>query len=127
MASSDVSRPSGFAPRLLEFADELRREGMHVGTSELLDAFAALEGFALDGAEEVAVEQDVEDSPVLLRLRERCGEGGAEVLLVRPRDVPERGERVEQLGRAHVHAFATELVGELEEPGREAARRTVAR
>jgi len=30
------------APRLLELADELRREGMAVGTSELLDAFAAL-------------------------------------------------------------------------------------
>jgi uncharacterized protein with von Willebrand factor type A (vWA) domain len=30
------------APRLLEFADELRSEGMAVGTSELLDAFAAL-------------------------------------------------------------------------------------
>src|SRR6188474_1363222 len=43
MASSDASPRSGFAPRLLEFADELRREGMHVGTSELLDAFAALE------------------------------------------------------------------------------------
>src|SRR5919198_622300 len=34
--------PPGFAPRLLEFADELRREGMAVGTSELLDAFHAL-------------------------------------------------------------------------------------
>src|SRR5688572_33368156 len=43
MGSSDASRPSGFAPRLLEFADELRGEGMHVGTSELLDAFAAIE------------------------------------------------------------------------------------
>src|SRR5215213_4484246 len=43
MGSSDASRPEGFAPRLLEFADELRGEGMHVGTSELLDAFAALE------------------------------------------------------------------------------------
>jgi uncharacterized protein with von Willebrand factor type A (vWA) domain len=31
------------APRLLEFADELRREGMAVGTSELLDAFEALD------------------------------------------------------------------------------------
>ena len=31
------------APRLLEFADELRSEGMAVGTSELLDSFAALE------------------------------------------------------------------------------------
>src|SRR3954467_634413 len=35
--------PPGMAPRLLEFADELRREGVAVGTSELLDAFAALE------------------------------------------------------------------------------------
>src|SRR5918999_255240 len=43
MDSSDASPRSGFAPRLLEFADELRGEGMHVGTSELLDAFAALE------------------------------------------------------------------------------------
>ncbi|MBA3301392.1 MAG: VWA domain-containing protein [Thermoleophilaceae bacterium] len=33
----------GFAPRLLDFTDELRREGMAVGTSELLDAFAALQ------------------------------------------------------------------------------------
>jgi uncharacterized protein with von Willebrand factor type A (vWA) domain len=34
--------PDGMAPRLLEFADELRREGVAVGTSELLDAFQAL-------------------------------------------------------------------------------------
>ena len=34
--------PPGFAARLLEFADELRREGMAVGTSELLDSFEAL-------------------------------------------------------------------------------------
>src|SRR5215211_3680577 len=35
--------PPGMAPRLLEFADELRSEGVAVGTSELLDAFEALE------------------------------------------------------------------------------------
>ena len=35
--------PAGMAPRLLEFADELRGEGMAVGTSELLDAFHALQ------------------------------------------------------------------------------------
>src|SRR5918992_547888 len=34
--------PPGFAPRLLEMADELRNEGVAVGTSELLDAFDAL-------------------------------------------------------------------------------------
>ncbi len=58
MASSDPVRPGnpklyggtgapagppGMAPRLLEFADELRSEGMAVGTSELLDGFRALE------------------------------------------------------------------------------------
>jgi uncharacterized protein len=35
--------PAGMAPRLLEFADELRGEGVAVGTSELLDAFEALD------------------------------------------------------------------------------------
>jgi uncharacterized protein len=39
----DSSGPAGMAPRLLEFADELRREGVAVGTSELLDAFHALD------------------------------------------------------------------------------------
>src|SRR3954447_12881069 len=34
--------PAGMAPRLLEFADELRNEGMAVGTSELLVATLAL-------------------------------------------------------------------------------------
>src|ERR687895_598180 len=35
--------PPGMAPRLLEFADELRKEGVAVGTSELLDASHALD------------------------------------------------------------------------------------
>lgn len=39
----DRQAAPGFAARLLEFCDELRREGMAVGTSELSDAFAALE------------------------------------------------------------------------------------
>src|ERR687883_2137635 len=34
--------PPGFSARLLELADELREEGLAVGTSELLDAFEAL-------------------------------------------------------------------------------------
>jgi uncharacterized protein len=37
-----VSAP-GFTPRVLEFADALRGEGVAIGTSELLDALAALE------------------------------------------------------------------------------------
>ena len=35
--------PGGFDGQLLAFAEELREEGMALGTSELLDAFAALE------------------------------------------------------------------------------------
>jgi uncharacterized protein with von Willebrand factor type A (vWA) domain len=41
-AAPDPASPPGFAARLLDLADELRREDMKVGTSELLDAFAAL-------------------------------------------------------------------------------------
>jgi len=35
--------PQGMAARLLEFGEELRGEGVAIGTSELLDGFAALE------------------------------------------------------------------------------------
>src|SRR3954462_7797006 len=41
--------PPGFAARLLELADELRREGMAVGTSELLDSFNALSRLSWTG------------------------------------------------------------------------------
>jgi len=35
--------PAGLAPRIVAFCEELRGEGVAVGTAELLDAFAALE------------------------------------------------------------------------------------
>ena len=40
--SSAARGEGGFATRLLELGEELRREGVAVGTSELLDAFAVL-------------------------------------------------------------------------------------
>jgi uncharacterized protein len=39
---TDSALPPGLAARLVSFCDELRREGLAVGTSEILDAFAAL-------------------------------------------------------------------------------------
>jgi uncharacterized protein with von Willebrand factor type A (vWA) domain len=39
---SEGPAPAGFAARVLELGEELRREGVAVGTSELLDAFAVL-------------------------------------------------------------------------------------
>src|SRR5689334_570507 len=38
----DPLRQAGFAGQLLELGEELRREGVAVGTSELLDAFDVL-------------------------------------------------------------------------------------
>jgi len=35
--------PPGLAPRLVSFCEDLRSEGVAIGTSEILDAFAALE------------------------------------------------------------------------------------
>src|SRR3954469_14069224 len=46
------SGPAGMAPRLLEFADELRNEGMAVGTSELLDATLALDAVSWTSRED---------------------------------------------------------------------------
>jgi uncharacterized protein with von Willebrand factor type A (vWA) domain len=50
--ASDAPRPAppGIAARLLEFGEELRREGVALGTSELLDAFAALREVGWDDA-----------------------------------------------------------------------------
>jgi uncharacterized protein len=35
--------PAGFGPRVVAFCEELRREGLSIGTSEILDAFEALD------------------------------------------------------------------------------------
>ena len=44
--------PPGMAARLLELADELRAEGVAVGTSELLDAFDALDAVSWTSQED---------------------------------------------------------------------------
>ena len=44
--------PPGMAARVLELADELRGEGMAVGTSELLDAFDALNAVSWESQED---------------------------------------------------------------------------
>jgi uncharacterized protein with von Willebrand factor type A (vWA) domain len=45
-AAISAADPGGFAGHLLAFAEELRDEGMALGTSELLDGFAALRHIA---------------------------------------------------------------------------------
>src|ERR1700727_2733233 len=41
-SASDLRAPEGLPARILELGEELRREGVAVGTSELLDALAVL-------------------------------------------------------------------------------------
>jgi uncharacterized protein with von Willebrand factor type A (vWA) domain len=43
LTGGSLDQPGGLAPRLVAFCDELRREGLSVGTSEILDAFGALD------------------------------------------------------------------------------------
>jgi uncharacterized protein with von Willebrand factor type A (vWA) domain len=43
MSDSAEQLPPGLAPRVVAFCEELRSEGLAIGTSEILDAFAALE------------------------------------------------------------------------------------
>jgi len=42
MNADAPSLPAGFGPRVVAFCDELRSEGVRIGTSEILDAFEAL-------------------------------------------------------------------------------------
>jgi uncharacterized protein len=88
--------PPGMAPRLLEFADELRREGVAVGTSELLDAFQALDAVSWTSREDfrealaATLAKSQEDRHVLDVLFERF------FFRVVEREAVERGLREER-------------------------------
>jgi uncharacterized protein len=89
--------PPGLAARLLGFCDELRGEGVAVGTSEILDAFAALEmvewtsrdDFREALAATIAKSQD--DRRVFELLFDRYFFRAAEAEAVQ-REITERGE-----------------------------------
>src|ERR671928_944031 len=90
--------PAGMAPRLLEFADELRREGVAVGTSELLDAFSALDAVSWTSQEDfrealaATLAKSQEDRHVLDVLFERFFFSAVE------REAVERGLKEERFG-----------------------------
>jgi uncharacterized protein len=92
--------PPGMASRLLEFADELRREGMAVGTSELLDAFHALDAVNWTSREDfrealaATLAKSQEDRHVLDVLFERFFFRAVE------REAVERGLKEERFGGA---------------------------
>jgi uncharacterized protein len=94
----DAEGPAGMASRLLEFADELRREGVAVGTSELLDAFQALDAVSWTSREDfrealaATLAKSQEDRHVLDVLFERFFFRAVE------REAVERGLKEERFG-----------------------------
>src|SRR5436190_18201087 len=107
--------PPGMAPRLLEFADELRREAVAVGTSELLDAFQALDAVSWTSREDfraalaTTLAKSQEDRHVLDVLFERFFFRAVE------REAVERGlkeERFEGEGGEQGDAFDIETLRE---------------
>jgi uncharacterized protein with von Willebrand factor type A (vWA) domain len=92
--------PPGMAARLLEFADELRREGVAVGTSELLDAFHALDAVSWTSREDfrealaATLAKSQEDRHVLDVLFERFFFRAVE------REAVQRGLKEERFGGA---------------------------
>ena len=81
----------------------------------------------LRGAEEVAVEEQLEDAAVLLRLRERRRHRLAKVGGLGPRHRLERLEGVQQLGGADAEALAAKLLGEGDDPRRKSRRELAVR
>src|ERR687897_3893849 len=93
--------PAGMAPRLLEFADELRQEGVAVGTSELLDAFQALDAVSWSSQDDfrealaATLAKSQEDRHVLDVLFDRFFFRAVE------REAIEQGLREERFSGAH--------------------------
>src|SRR4029079_12252667 len=79
----------------------------------------AAQRLRLGCAEEVTVEQQLEDAAVLLGLRDRRGERLTKVVLLLPRDRLKRLERVEDLRAADRHALAPELLAERDQARRQ--------
>ena len=111
------------ADRLQELlAQVVELDPLAAGDAVLLIALADLvaQRLRLGGAEEEALEHEVEDAPVLGRLGERGREGGAEVARAGPRHRLQRGERVVELGRPDRHPLGAQRLSELEDAGVEA-------
>ena len=82
-------------------------------------AHALAQRLALDGAEEEALEDEVEHAPVLGRLGDRRRERLAERGALGPADLAERREGVVELGGPDGDALGPQLLGEAQDVGGE--------
>jgi uncharacterized protein len=108
------SIPAGIDARLLELGEELRAEGVAVGTSELLDAFAALEQIGwterlrFQTALAATLAKSPEDRRVFDLVFERFFFRAVEAAALRE-GVTEAGQRAEQSARSDTEASAFDL------------------
>jgi hypothetical protein len=127
----------GLAAALLQFGEELRREGVALGTSELLDAFAALEQISWtepqDFREALAatVAKSQEDRRIFELCFERFFFRAAEIAAVREdiREAERHGEgalRIEELSAEELDALRMQIAAALRD-GSEGVMRDMAR
>jgi uncharacterized protein len=106
--------PPGLAPKLLGFCEELRGEGVAVGTSEILDAFAALEQVPWESRDDfrealaATIAKSQEDRRVFELLFERWFFRAAEAEAIE-REISERGERREGAERLDVDELREQI------------------
>ncbi|MDX6644149.1 MAG: uncharacterized protein QOD76_2111, partial [Solirubrobacteraceae bacterium] len=122
--------PIGLAPRILEFAEQLRAEGVAIGTSELLDAFEVLGEVPWTEREDVrealaaTLAKSQEDRRVFELVFERFFFRAAEAEAVR-QDVREEGG-VEGGDQVNLDTLRQQIAAALRD-GSEAAMRDLAR
>jgi uncharacterized protein len=106
--------PPGLAPKLLAFCEELRGEGVAVGTSEILDAFAALEQVPWDSRDDfrealaATIAKSQEDRRVFELLFERWFFRAAEAEAIE-REVSEGGQRYEGAERLDLEELREQI------------------
>ena len=109
-AASRISPSLAVGDRLAyRLAQLVEREPVAAVVAALLSD-PALQRFGFGGAKEVALEDQLEDPPVLLRLGDRRRQRLAKVVAVGPRNRLEGGERVEELRGPDRYAFRTQLL-----------------
>jgi hypothetical protein len=125
--------PEGLPARILELGEELRREGVAVGTSELLDAFAVLEQIGWTSQEDfrealaATLAKSQEDRRVFELVFDRFFFRSVE-LAAAQRGIREddRGDSLASLGEEELEALRAEIAAAVRD-GAEGAMRDLAR
>jgi uncharacterized protein with von Willebrand factor type A (vWA) domain len=131
-SGGDPTRPPGMAAALLGFGEELRAEGVATGTSELLDAFAALDQVAWTDLvafrESLAatLAKSPEDRRVFDLVFERYFFRAAELAAVEHDVREEGGVSVEDAGQLNLEELRKQIAAALQD-GEEGRMRDLAR